>query len=128
MLEKEDIIDICKSLNLNPDEYCLGYGGALVLHGIKDFTADIDINVTKALFDRLSQKYKVDYAMFNEPYINIDGMVDVFIGDNMDSKTYIEGIPVSTLQEIIESKRRLGRPKDIEDIKRIEEFISNNKK
>jgi hypothetical protein len=127
MLVKEDVIYICNSLNFNPDEYCLGFGGALVLYGIKGSTVDIDINVTNALFKRLSQIYKVDHAMFNEPYIRIDGVVDVFIGSNMDSKTYIEGIPVSTLQEIIESKRRLGRPKDIEDIRCIEEFISNNK-
>lgn len=127
MLVKIDIIDICNSLNLNPDEYCLGFGGALVLYGIKDSTVDIDINVTNTLFNKLSQIYKVDYAMFNEPYICIDGIVDIFIGNNIDSKTYIEGIPVFTLQEIIEAKKRLGRPKDIEDIKCIEEFISNNK-
>lgn len=127
MLVKKDIIDICNRLNLNPDEYCLGFGGALVLYGIKDSTVDIDINVTNTLFNKLSQIYKVDYAMFNEPYISIDGIVDVFIGSSMNSKTYIEGIPVSALQEIIESKRRLGRPKDIEDIICIEEFIRSNK-
>lgn len=31
---------------------------------------------------------------------------------------------MSTLQEIIDAKKRLGRPKDIKDIKCIEEFIS----
>lgn len=127
MLVKKDIIDICNRLNLNPDEYCLGFGGALVLYGIKDSTVDIDINVTNTLFNKLSQIYKVDYAMFNEPYISIDGIVDVFIGSSMNSKIYIEGIPVSALQEIIESKRRLGRPKDIEDIICIEEFIRSDK-
>lgn len=127
MLVKKDIIDVCSSLGLDPGEYCLGYGGALVLYGIKESTADIDINVTGALFSSLSQKYKVDYAMFDEPYINIDGKVDVFIGNSMEDKTYIEGIPVSTLEGIIRAKKRLGRPKDIEDIKRIQEFIKANR-
>lgn len=126
MLVRKDIIQICNSLNFSPDEYCLGFGGALVLYGIKDSTRDIDINVTDALFSRLSQKYKVDHASFGEPYINIDGIVDVFIGGKMDIKIYIEGIPVSALKEIIESKKRLGRPKDIEDIRRIEEFMLKN--
>lgn len=123
MLTKKDIIEICRSLSFNPDEYCLGFGGALVMYGIKDSTADIDINVTEELFGRLSQKYKADHAKFGEPYIDIDGVVDVFIGSNMDRKKFIEGIPVAELTDIIESKRRLGRPKDMEDIKRIEKFI-----
>lgn len=127
MLKKKDIIDICSRLNLNPDDYCLGFGAALVLHGIKDSTADIDMNVTEELFKNLSQRYTVDYAEFSEPYINIDGIVDVFIGNKMDQKTLIDGIPVSSLNEIIESKKRLGRPKDIRDIQSIEEFISRNK-
>jgi hypothetical protein len=128
MLVKQNIIDKCKSLKFDPDEYCLGYGGALVLYGIKDSTADIDIMVTKPLFDKLSQKYNVDYDTFNEPYIYIDEIVDIFIGEDLDLKTYIEDIPVYTLDAIIESKRRLGRPKDVEDIKRIEEFMGNGKK
>jgi hypothetical protein len=127
MLAKKEIIDICNSLNLNSNKYCLGFGGALVLYGIKESTSDIDIYVTIELFNILSQKYKVDYATFGEPYIIIDGVVDIFIGCNIGEKTYIDGIPVSTLKEIIESKKRLGRPKDKKDIKCIEEFISNSK-
>lgn len=128
MLVKKTIIDICKSLDFNPNDYCVGFGSALVLYGIKYSTPDIDINVSKALFSMLSKRYEVNYAMFNEPYINIDGIVEVFIEENNRTKASIEGIPVYTLNEIIQSKKRLGRPKDIEDIKLIEEYINNKVK
>jgi hypothetical protein len=125
MLAKKEVIDICSGLNFDPAEYCVGFGAALVLYGIKESTADIDLCVTNDLFNTLSERYKPDYTKFNEPYIYIDGVVEVFRNSNMNTKAYIDGIPVSSLKDIILSKKRLGRPKDIIDIKRIEEFIAD---
>ncbi|MFL0270095.1 hypothetical protein [Candidatus Clostridium radicumherbarum] len=62
MLNKSNIIDILKELNLPTKEYWTTSGAALVLHGVKETTKDIDLGCTTDLvecFIKKGCKYRV---------------------------------------------------------------------
>ncbi|MBL4938544.1 hypothetical protein JK636_22835 [Clostridium sp. YIM B02515] len=59
MLNKESIIKLVKDLDLPPNEYWITSGAALVIHGVKENTADIDLGCTTNLWNNFLQK---DYS------------------------------------------------------------------
>lgn len=125
MLQRQEIVEMCKHLDFPPQEYCLGYGGALVLYGIKESTPDIDLVVSSSLFDQLAKDHAVQVANLGEPYIRFNEEIEIFKNSELDPRVYIEDIPVASLPKIIQEKMKLGRSKDIEDIKRIKRFIES---
>lgn len=128
-LNKKDIIEILSSLNFPRDEYCIIYGAALCLHGVKLNTKDIDCWCTPNLFNKLiSEGYKVEKAPLGGDMIKVNQYVDFFYKDNIPPNiVYINNIRVQTLEAIREEKIRRGREKDIADVKLIDEFIKLNK-
>ena len=52
----------------------------------------------------------------------IDNTIEVFENWINDSVTIVDGIPVITVQGLIEMKQELGRQKDLEDIKLIQDY------
>ncbi|MGE5630698.1 MAG: hypothetical protein ACM3TR_06305 [Caulobacteraceae bacterium] len=123
-MDKAKIIEVCRSLSISQCKYCVGFGAALVLYGIKVSTNDVDIEVIPEVFEAFSGNYPIKYCSDGEAYISIDDVVDMFKCSNLPSKpVIINGIPVFPLQNILEKKKRLGRTKDIKDIEMIESFL-----
>jgi hypothetical protein len=56
MLCKRDIIKILKDINLPLSEYWITSGAALVIHGVKDSTHDIDLGCTTKLIEHFLKK------------------------------------------------------------------------
>ena len=54
MFRKETIKESVSALPLKPGDYCVITGTALVMHGIKEETKDIDISCTKEAFHSFS--------------------------------------------------------------------------
>lgn len=128
-LDRADIIKLCNELGFDKQSYRLSYGSALVMHGVRQFAHDIDMDVSGDLFEELSHNYPLKYKRDGERYICIDDIVDVFATDSLAEDTeFIDGIPVAGLEHVREAKRRLGRDKDMEDIKLIEEFMAARSK
>lgn len=126
MLKKREIIERCMSLGLETWEYGVGYGAAMVLHGVTEETRDIDIYVTVEVFRKLAGFHVLQHFSDGEPYICIDGLADIFAADEPEmEKVMIQGVPVLTLKEIVSTKKKLGRAKDMDDIERIERFIKS---
>ena len=46
----------------------------------------------------------------------------------MNKQEYIEGFQCMTLENILEFKRKKQRPKDLADIKKIEEYLTTQRK
>ena len=51
MLSREDVIRIVNDLNLPKDKYVVTSGSAMVLHGLREKTNDVDITVNKEQFE-----------------------------------------------------------------------------
>lgn len=120
-MTKFEIIERLKLLNYARGEYWVVAGSAMVLHGLRDTTHDIDLGCTKALADDLENSGCKTVAM-DDGTRKISAAEDIEIFENwlFDDIVVIDGIPVISLSGLLEMKKQLGRAKDIEDIKLIE--------
>ncbi len=128
-MKKEDIIKRLLELNYPPSEYWLVTGGAMVLYDIKESTNDIDLGCSKFLADTLEDKgYLTALLSDGTRRISVADDVEIFEEWLFDKIEIRYGVPVISLKGLLEMKKGLGREKDIEDIKLIEEVLCGQKK
>ncbi len=123
MLNRNQILDKLKSLNFFQNQYCVMTGAALVLHGVRPETNDIDIGCTSKLFKELLNKGFELIKKNKFEAIVIDGCIEIFEDWVPDNIELIEGIPVADINSIRVYKERLGREKDLKDIVLIDRFL-----
>lgn len=127
MLYKEDIVRILKEMNLPLSEYWITSGAALVIHGVKETTRDIDLGCTTNFVEQYIEKgckYKV--ANDNTRIVEVSDEIEVLENWFVDKVEIIDGLPVGSLESIKKQKLELGREKDIKDIKLIDEYINKS--
>lgn len=128
MLYKEDIIRILKEIDLPLSEYWITSGAGLVLHGVKEYTGDIDLGCTTTLIERyLRQGCNYRILDDNSRIVELNESIELLENWFVDEIEFIQGLPVATLEGIKKQKVELGREKDINDIKLIDEHIRNKK-
>jgi len=121
-LYKEDIIKILKNYNFNVNEYIVISGAAMVLHGYKEYTRDIDLAVSSVYYNQLLKEYDCTLERVNEEgecIFFIDGMINFGHTYYCDQKDIINGLPVQTKEELIKLKSKLKRKKDIRELELI---------
>jgi hypothetical protein len=128
MLNKRNILQKLKELNLPKDQYCVMTGAALVLHGVKECTADIDIGCSDELFIELLQRgYKLQKLKSFEGII-IDDIIEVFRNWQAEKVVYIDNLPVADIDSIKKYKQELAREKDLKDIELIDKYFETKVK
>lgn len=124
-MNRNDIIVRLKQLNMDPSEYWLITGGAMVLYGLREVTHDIDLGCTTKLADELATRgYSVTLQDDGTRKILIGEDVEIFENWLYDRVIALDGIPVISLDGLIAMKKALGREKDLTDIRLIEEYLS----
>ncbi len=123
MLNKQDVIQMIRALGLDPKQYRVATGGALVLYGIREETRDIDIGVDEAQFEALlARGYEINNEFPHRREILIPhekGDIEIYCGWAECSPVTVEGIPVMPIEDIIAHKKSMGRPKDLRDLQLI---------
>ncbi|MBR6522206.1 MAG: hypothetical protein IKT47_06025 [Oscillospiraceae bacterium] len=123
-MTKAEIIERLKRLDYACSEYWVVAGSAMVMHGLRETTNDIDLGCTKALADVLeSRGYKADMLADGTRKILVAEDVEIFEGWLFDDVVTVEGISVISLKGLLEMKKRLGRAKDTKDVELIEEAL-----
>ncbi len=128
------LIDELKSLNLPSDYFAVTSSGAMAVRGLREAN-DIDIMVTEKLWKKLASKYpvkKLPWGFFITLSKNVEAMGG-WPGTQKDdlrnaerqikNAEEIDGIKYVKLIDVKKFKKRLGRKKDIEDIKLIDEYL-----
>jgi hypothetical protein len=124
MLNKKDIIKIIKDMKLPLGEYWVTSGAALVLHEVKETTKDIDLGCTTQLAEQYIKKgCKYRVSKNNIRIIKVNDTIEMLENWFADKIIFIDGLPVGSLESIKKQKAQLGRAKDIEDIKLIDDYI-----
>lgn len=118
-------------LNLPSDQYAIFGSGPLAVRGIRD-THDIDILVTPSLFEKLEKQYP-SKMMDGNKLLEV-GDIEVMItwpGTSLEKvqkmikqSEQIEGHPFVKLNHLIQSKKKMARPKDLKDIELIKKYQS----
>lgn len=121
-MKRREIIELLKSYKFDINEYIVLSGAAMVIHGLKDETNDIDISVTPEYYDYLLSHYDCEFEKineFNHAVYYIENVIN-FGRDYYDTeRTIIDGISVQTIENIIRLKQYLNREKDKHDLELI---------
>ncbi len=132
----EELLEQLKKLNLPRDEFAIFGGGPLGIRGLREIK-DLDLIVLPGLWEELAQKYPVEETNFGGKAYRAHLTDDIEAvskpGFGFDAKEVIEkadvidGIRFVNLETTIEWKRKMGRKKDLEDIRLIEEYLKETR-
>lgn len=125
LLNREDVLRIARSLDFMGESCWLTAGAALVLHGVKETTHDVDIVCTTELADRLeAQGVPFRRSQFDNTRIFAYNQ-DVEVLENWftDTIVTIEGLRAASVESIRKQKEAQGREKDLADILLIDRFL-----
>ncbi len=120
MFDKRSLIRRLRELPFSRKEYWVVAGGAMVLHGFRQQTRDIDLGCSTLLADQLErQGYPVSRCDDGTRKILYSEDVEIFENWLEGTVELVSGVPVIRVDGLIEMKKKLGREKDLADIARI---------
>lgn len=121
MFDQYSLLQRLQELPFSKKEYWVVAGGAMVLHGFRPQTHDIDLGCSTLLADQLErQGYVVSRCEDGNRKILYSENVEIFENWIEGTVEIISGIPVVCADGLIQMKKGLGREKDLADIALIE--------
>ena len=128
-MKKAEMIEKLKAFPYDPAEYWVITGGAMVVYGIREESSDIDLGCTAQMADRLEQEgYLYKVTDDGNRWFKLGNDIEVFENWLFDTVDHVDGIPVISVQGLIEMKKDLGREKDLRDIALINDFLARSAK
>lgn len=121
MFDKYSLLQQLRKLPFSDREYWVVAGSAMVLHGFRAQTHDIDLGCSTLLADELEQQgYAVSRCEDGSRKIIYSENVEIFENWIEGTVEIRSGVPVVCADGLIRMKRKLGREKDLSDIALIE--------
>lgn len=131
MKKNQEKFEHLKSFNLPAEQYFITGSGPLGIRNLREIQ-DIDIFVTRELWEILSSKYGViddGYKIkvvfpgnivsafrANSFYTEAKASDDPTLDERLAKAELIDGMPFESIEHIIHFKRKSGRDKDLKDI------------
>ena len=120
-MNKQEFIAVLEEMRLKKDEYVILSGGSLLLRGLRETTADVDIRMTKRLAREIDlYNAPRDEGGYFQPRENVQA-TDDFGETEFD---IVDGYQCESLGSILAFKKRMMRPKDLKDIEKIEKVLN----
>jgi hypothetical protein len=122
--------EFIKHFNIDPKNVIVSAGGACVLYGIREETSDIDVSIPRDFFNTLLQSKKYKTYIFKSinfetiEVIEYNEYIDLHAEREKLNTTFVEGVCCLSVQNLLEEKKRLNRPKDQDDIKKLKALIA----
>ncbi len=117
MFDKQSLIQRVQALSFPEREYWVVAGGAMVLHGFRPQTHDIDLGCSALLADKLErQGYPVSRCDDGNRKILYSEDIEIYEKWLEGTVELLDGVPVVSVDGLIEMKKKLGREKDLADI------------
>ncbi|MBE6962594.1 MAG: hypothetical protein E7445_09125 [Ruminococcaceae bacterium] len=125
LLTREDIRRNLLASGLDLTHCWLTAGGALVFHGLRSVTADIDMGCDTSMADVLeSAGHAVMRGEGGRRRFHLADSIDISENWAEGTVAVMDGIPVVSLEDVLTLKRQLGREKDQADIAAIEKALA----
>lgn len=121
-MNKQEFLGKLDSYEFPTYQYVIVAGGAMLLHGLRKETADINIAVSEPLAKELHLDSMIPTDKGTYQYDN-DLEISISISDI--DKEELEGHLVQTLPSLLRAKRRLNRPKDQKDIEILIDYFTH---
>jgi hypothetical protein len=129
-----NLIEDIKNLDLPYGEYSVVGSAAMSVRGLREHK-DVDILVTKSLYEKLKEKgwnvkqvrldfQVVEFGIFEaSPDMVTLSNYKPDIQTIINNSEIIDGIPFSNLQDVLDFKIAMGREKDLKDVELIKNFL-----
>ena len=129
-MEKEEIVNKLKALRLDVDGVVVYGSGAMVLRGVKEKASDIDLIARGEVWEECKKMGKLAECESGVgERIIVDEKIEIFnlcpwekVGDLFKGSDLIEGIRVTSLENVKRYKKERMWEKDKKDLKLIEDF------
>ena len=127
-MKKIELLNLLKELNFPKDEYYVLSGASLVLRGIKEEANDLDLCISKELFNHIKNKFNLTDERKNEcGFYKINDNLEIVVDKKEDFKMEIgEKYNLEDLQTILDFKIKRNKPKDQKDIENIKKHLEKN--
>ena len=124
-MNKEELYKLVEKLKLPITEYCILSGGSLVMHGIRENTNDLDIDITKKDFEIIKKYFRPTLVDENKKLYKIIENIERFLDNNFETDIeFIEGYPCQSLMSVYRLKKKLNRERDQSDIIAIKKVLN----
>lgn len=124
-MNKEELYKLVEKLKLPITEYCILSGGSLVMHGIRENTNDLDIDITKKGFEIIKKYFSPTLVDENKKLYKITENIECFLDNNFETDIeLIDGYPCQSLISVYRLKKKLNRQKDQSDIIAIKKVLN----
>jgi hypothetical protein len=126
---KRRYFEMLEELGITETQAVIGAGGAMLMHGLREETSDLDVAIGIRLFMQLQRSGKYTMKTFevaNEPLvpiIELNHCVDLLIDYGDTARELVDGVCCYTLEEILKQKQVMNRPKDQADIEKLKQAI-----
>lgn len=128
-----DLFTRVKDLNLPAGKYAIFGSGPIAVRGMRE-CKDVDIIVTKDIFGDYKTKSGWRVRKFNDNTYYLDnsgielwdewGPGEWDINKLINEAEIIDGLPFVRLEEVLKWKEINARPKDLEDVKLIKDYLT----
>lgn len=127
-MNKKEYIEKLKQLKLDKNRYRIISGGVMLLYGLKESTADIDIQVKPDYFEELKTTF--DFKKSSKyPYLyeTVDNIEVKALDFNGNDTKIVDGYPVESLESTLKWMFEHNRPKDQQKIRTIQEYLKDSR-
>jgi len=123
-MNREQYLEIVDKLNWDKSQYCIIASGVMLMHGLREEVDDVDLKVSIELFQKLMDQYHMSQSSRYDYVYELADNIDVNCRDfNSDDIEWVDGYPVEKLEKQLAWKLANNRPKDEEDIRKIQEYL-----
>ncbi len=118
------------ALELPPHDYVLFGSLPLLAHGLIENVNDIDVLARGSAWHRAQTLSKAELAPMGEWRVSLEDIevYNAWLGMDVDAiinrAVFVDGLPYADLQDVLEFKQKLNRPKDAEHIRLIHNHLS----
>lgn len=116
-MDRNGILKTLRDLPFDSREYWVAAGAAMVLHGLREQTADLDLGCSAALADRLeAEGLPCRHTEDGKRCFRWGGNIEIFEEWLEDTVVSLDGVPAVSLRGLLAMKLALNREKDRRDI------------
>lgn len=125
-MNKETYLKKLDELELDKSRYCIISGGAMLMHGLKETTNDIDIKVLSSYFEELKERFTFNKSPKFDYLYELGDEIELAVQDFKDEDVeFVDGYPVELLEIELQWKIEHKRDKDKEAIEKIKAYLAS---
>lgn len=124
-MNKKEYLKKLDELNFNKNYYSIISGGTMLMHGLKEKTNDIDIQMLPEYFDRIKDSFDIKKSNKYDYLYELGDDVEIAVRNySKDDIELVDGYPTLKLEKELEWKIEHNREKDKDAIVIIKNYLN----